>query len=275
VAHWTDNALTGAALEGGDKGAFIGALNARQTGEFFETGPCPHPEQGEEVQPAGPEVLALVLGQVPANVPVYPPGRQCNVRGLTSLGEYAIRRLMDNHMLIEVDHMSERARERVLAIAEQRRYPLLSSHTDTGGLWVPSELRRLYALGGFAAARVDDSAKLPAKILSFRRYRTSGPVGVGLGTDTGGFNALPGPADDARKNPLRYPFRAFRGKVRCGRQRTGTRTYDLNADGMAHYGMLPDLLADVRRRKDGRRALRLLFGSAEAYLRTWERATRG
>ncbi|MEA2389749.1 MAG: hypothetical protein QOG41_2522 [Thermoleophilaceae bacterium] len=273
-AHWVDNALTGAAIEGGSNGEFIGALNVRQTGEFFKTGPCPHPEQGEEVQPAGPEVLTLVLGQVPESIPVYPPGRQCNARGLTRLGEYAIRRLMDNHMLIEVDHMSERARQRVLAIAEERHYPLVSSHTDTGGKWVPSELRRLYAVGGFAAARVDDAARLPAKILSFRRYRRKGLVGVGLGTDTGGFNALPGPAADAKRNPLPYPFRAFRGKVWCGRQRTGTRTYDLNVDGMAHYGLLPDLLADARRRRDGRRALGLLFHSAEAYLRTWELAAR-
>ncbi|MEA2349557.1 MAG: hypothetical protein QOG86_498, partial [Thermoleophilaceae bacterium] len=111
-------------------------------------------------------------------------------------------------------------------------------------------------------------------ILSFRRYRRKGLVGVGLGTDTGGFNALPGPAADAKRHPLPYPFRAFRGKVWCGRQRTGTRTYDLNVDGMAHYGLLPDLLADARRRRDGRRALGLLFHSAEAYLRTWELAAR-
>jgi hypothetical protein len=35
---------------------------------------------------------------------------------------------------------------------------------------------------------------------------------------------------------------------------------------------MPDLLADVRRKKNGRKALGLLFGSADAYLRTWKRA---
>jgi hypothetical protein len=60
--------------------------------------------------------------------------------------------------------------------------------------------------------------------------------------------------------------------VRFARQRTGTRTFDLNRDGMAHYGLLPDLLADAARRPGGDAAMRTLLGSAEAYLRTWERA---
>jgi hypothetical protein len=40
---------------------------------------------------------------------------------------------------------------------------------------------------------------------------------------------------------------------------------------MAHYGLLADLLADMRR-GNGRRVLAPLFRSAEAYLRTWQRA---
>jgi microsomal dipeptidase-like Zn-dependent dipeptidase len=173
--------------------------------------------------------------------------------------------MMDEHMLIEVDHLSEWAREQVLAIAEERHYPLVSSHTGTGGLWTADELKRLFALGGFATATIDDAAKMPGKILAF------GGEPVGLGSDTGGFNALPAP--DTAAKPLRYPFRSFDRHVRFSRQRTGTRTFDLNADGMAHYGLLPDLLADVRRRKSGKAALGVLFGSAEGYLRTWERAT--
>jgi microsomal dipeptidase-like Zn-dependent dipeptidase len=264
VAHWVDNALAGAALEGGDKGQFIAALNLSQTGRPFSTGACPHPEQGEEVQPAAPlPGVEPVSGAAPVTTPVS-GGRQCNTRGLTDLGDYAVRRMMDNHMLIEVDHLSEWAREQVLAIAEERGYPLISSHTGTGGLWTEGELTRLFALGGFATATIDDAAKMPGKVLAFKSQS------VGLGSDTGGFNALPAP--DPAAKPLPYPFRSFTGRVRFTRQRTGTRTFDLNADGMAHYGLLPDLLADVRRRKRGKAALGVLFGSVDAYLRTWARA---
>ncbi len=267
LAHWVDNALAGAALEGGDKGSFIAALQVAQTGEPFSTGACPHPEQGEERQPASPDVPVPVSGGPPEPVG---GGRVCNSRGLTDLGEYAVRRLMDQHILIEVDHLSEWAREKVLSIAEERRYPLVSSHTNTGGLWTDDELARLYAGGGFAAARIDDAAKLPGSVLRFRRFAPAGRVaGVGLGTDTGGFNALPAPAADAGSRPLHYPFRSFVGGVRFARQRTGTRSFDVNRDGVAHYGLLADLLANVAREKNGKKALSLLFHGAGAYLRTW------
>jgi hypothetical protein len=209
VAHWTDNALAGAALEGGDKGTFIAALNIQQTGQPFTTGPCPHPEQGEVVGPAAP--LPGVPQPVSGAAPVTGSERQCNTRGLTDLGEYAVRRLMDNHMLIEVDHLSEWARDRVLAIAAERRYPLVSSHTNTGGLWAPEELQQLYKGGGFATARIDDASALAPSLLSFRRY---GATGVGLGSDTGGFNALPGPAANAgtHKLPIKAELRKEIGK---------------------------------------------------------------
>jgi hypothetical protein len=56
------------------------------------------------------------------------------------------------------------------------------------------------------------------------------------------------------------------------REQTGTRVFDFNTDGVAHYGLLADLLADVQRQPRGREALASLFRSAEAYLRTWQRA---
>jgi hypothetical protein len=99
-------------------------------------------------------------------------------------------------------------------------------------------------------------------------------IGVGIGTDTGGFASQPAPRSDAAQRPLRYPFKSYDGRVTFVRERSGTRTFDLNVDGVAHYGLLADLLADMRSEPGGARALSLLFRSAEAYLETWERAVR-
>ena len=245
IAHWVDNAFGGAALEEGDRGTFIASFQLATTGHPFATGPCPQPEQGET----------------------------CNQKGLTELGEYLVNRLMDNHMLIEMDHLSEVARERVLQIAEERDYPLVSSHTNTGGIWTRSDLERLYKIGGFATARPDTAQKLANTILSFRRYSQPGQVfGVGIGTDTGGFSAAPEPDPEAKAKPLKYPFRSNGGKVKFNCPITGTRKFDFNRDGVAQYGLYADLLAYMRTKKGGRKATALLFKSAEAYLRTWERA---
>jgi hypothetical protein len=175
-------------------------------------------------------------------------------------------------MLIEVDHMSERARERVLRIASRRDYPVVSSHTGTGGSWTGGELRRLYRSGGFASATPAEAPDLAAKILGFRDFRDHGRfLGVGLGTDTGGFSSLPGPSGSEQ---LDYPFSGYRSDVSFRRQRTGQRTFDLNEDGVAHYGLFADLLAEMRDVPGGPAATRSLFRSAEAYLRMWQRARR-
>jgi len=247
VAHWVNNAFAGAKVESGDIGTFIATFNLTQTGRPFETGPCPQPEHGDA----------------------------CNTKGLTDLGEYLVHRLMDNHMLIELDHLSERARMRVLEIAEERDYPVVSSHTGSGGVWTEADLERLYSVGGFATARPDTAAKLAETILKFRRYKRRGePLALGLGTDTGGFSAAPEPDPGAGEKPLIYPFRSYDGKVRFVCAVAGERKFDLNEDGVAQYGMYADLLAYMGEQPGGERASRLLFNSAEAYLRTWRRAER-
>ena len=60
--------------------------------------------------------------------------------------------------------------------------------------------------------------------------------------------------------------------LHSARERTGTRTFDLNRDGVAQYGLMADLLADMQRGPGGARAMSLLFRSAEGYLETWQRA---
>jgi microsomal dipeptidase-like Zn-dependent dipeptidase len=248
IAHWVDNAFAGAALQSGATGTFIAALELAETGHPFATGSCTIADEA---------------------------GGRCNRKGLTALGDYLVRRLIDRGMLIEADHLSQKARQSVLDLAESRGYPVVSSHTGTGGEWTPAQLRRLYRMGGMAAARPDLAPDLGDRILDLPRSRAPHRYfGVGLGTDTGGFNELPGPRPDAAGKPLRYPFRPLLCDITFRRQKTGSRTYDLNTDGVAHYGLFADLLADLQRTRRGRRSLQPLYRSAEAYVRMWTRARR-
>ena len=280
VAHWFNNALSGAALEEGDKGIFINLLNRFQTGSYFQTAGCPGQDRGVPVVSLPTSVLVALSKFFPATkkiaaqgMPTYPSGLQCNPRGLTALGRFAIEQMIKAHMLIEVDHLSQKARDTVLSIAARAHYPLISSHNGTGGEWSPAELLELYKLGGFAAVTPTEAPELATKILNMAKYRDrSRYFGVGIGTDTGGLSSLPGPRADAVQRPLRYPFKSYDGKVTFTREVTGTRAFDLNTDGVAQYGLMADLLADMQQQPGGRKALALLVRSAEAYLETWQRA---
>lgn len=54
----------------------------------------------------------------------------------------------------------------------------------------------------------------------------------------------------------------------------GTRAYNFNVDGVAHYGLVPDMLQDVANVLGKNRGLALnqVFESAERYVEMWERA---
>jgi microsomal dipeptidase-like Zn-dependent dipeptidase len=276
--HWVDNAFAGAAFEGGATGTFLNLLNKLQTGHYFAAERCPLPGEGEKLLSVGhffsgtDPISRLLNGVESVALPTYPSGPLCNAEGLTSLGAYLIRRMIARHFMIDVDHMSEKARESVLGIAQAARYPLISSHTGTGGEWPAQDLRRLYRLGGLASVTPDIAPVLVKKLLALRSDRSRRYYfGVGLGTDSGGFGALPGPRPNATKQPLRYPFRSYNG-VSFVRQRTGQRVFDLNTDGVAHYGLFADLLGDALHQQRGPNALAVLFRSAEAYLEAWKRA---
>ena len=55
------------------------------------------------------------------------------------------------------------------------------------------------------------------------------------------------------------------------REQWGQRTFDLNTDGVANYGMFPDWLQELQTLA-GRPILSDMFHGAEAYLEMWERA---
>lgn len=55
---------------------------------------------------------------------------------------------------------------------------------------------------------------------------------------------------------------------------TGNRYWDFNLDGLAHFGLVPDMLQDAKNVGLTPLLLAPLFGSAEDYLKMWEKANR-
>lgn len=267
LTHKFDNALGGTRFDQGATGAAV------NTGEQLATG---HPWQVEKCRTA--EKDNPVLG--------YPRDQRCNVRGLTDLGAYAVDGLIDRHMAIDIDHFSAKSAEAVLDIVAGRDYPgVISSHTWTD----PHNYRRILDAGGIvglfatpAEARTGEKGRhgdLPPDFLSawrvLRAQRSPDHFfGVGFGPDMGGLGAQAHPRPSAARNPVRYPFRGADGVTAISRQVSGQRVFDVNVDGTAHYGLLPDWIESLRVQAgpvDGPRVVGDLFAAAEAYTRMWER----
>ncbi|MFF0200841.1 discoidin domain-containing protein [Streptomyces sp. NPDC005017] len=264
LCHKFDNALCGVRFDSGTLGTAINVGQFLSTGTFWRTEKCTGPQADN---PIGSASAAAAESKLPAgvSVPSYSGDARCNVRGLTDLGEYAVRGMMKRKMMLEVDHMSVKATGRVLDIFEAESYPgVISSHSWMDLNWT----ERVYALGGFIAQYMHGSEGFSAEARRTEALRDKYGVGYGYGTDMNGVGGWPGPRGANTPDPVKYPFRSTDGGSVIDRQTTGERTWDLNTDGAAHYGLVPDWIEDIRV-TGGQDVVDDLFRGAESYLGTW------
>lgn len=140
------------------------------------------------------------------------PGGHVNARGLSPLGRVAIQEMMELGMIIDIDHMSERAMRDTLNIAETVPgfYPLTMGHTSvrhSGGNERNASrevFQKVAKYGGMIGA---GSAELNPNdfTVEFMEIREalneaigdSARTRIGMGTDANGFEPLPhrGPAE--------------------------------------------------------------------------------
>lgn len=270
--HRFDNQFGGARIESG----LLNVGNNLSTGRYFPTNACDDQTQGQmmsnDVGLFGLEGLIGVTGSTNYDETTD----QCNNRGLTDLGIYLVNRMMEKGMIVEVDHMSQESHEAVLDIAEARQYSgLISGHShmhDGANGSVHANSVRIAELGGILATYNTDASGIEHAIGRYLdKVETTGYLaGVPFTTDMSGIGNQPGPRDNADAVPLIYPFTTESGMT-VNKQVTGNRTFDLNTDGMAHYGLVADDIQDIRERASSR-IYESLMNSAEAYLQMWERA---
>lgn len=107
---------------------------------------------------------------------------------------------------------------------------------------------------------------------------------VALGTDFNGFAGLPGPrygneacpggSKGASGAQLSYPFTAAATGRLMNQSAFNQRIFNFNDDGLAHVGMLPDLIADFQAMGLSQTEVDPLLNSAEGYVSLWEKAWR-
>lgn len=277
-----DNALAGVAGDSGGIAPLVNGANFLETGSFWDMRKCTStdPEVHDQTQltalpgavPAQDELFGAItklFGPLKVALPVYPAGPTCNTRGLTALGKHTIERMAQKHMIFDPDHMSVKARSESLDVIDDLHYAgVVSSHS-----WAtPDAYPRIYKQGGFITPYAGDSAGFVAK---WQRHQTwVDPKfywGFGFGADINGFGAQGDPRGADAEDPVHYPFDGL-GGVTIDKQVSGQRSYDINTDGVAHYGLYPDWIEDLRRQGGSDIADDMARG-AEAYLQMWERAS--
>ncbi|GIJ57812.1 membrane dipeptidase [Virgisporangium aurantiacum] len=270
--HKFDNAFGGTRFDSGTQGAAVNVGQLLSTGHWWQATSCTGPSDNE--QPITSDDIARLLGLGGINLPpgtilpVYPSGKICNIRGLTDLGRYLVQKMMDRGMVIHIDHMSVKTAQAVLDMADAADYPgLASAHSWSD----PTLINRMIGLGGFVATIAEKPGDFVAEWRANRSSSNGGSMtGYGFGSDVNGFHLQPEPRTGA---PLAYPFTALNGTT-VSRQTFGSRTFDLNTDGVAQYGLYADWSVDLvgQAGGDGAALRQQLMSGAEAYTRMWELA---
>lgn len=273
-----DNALSGVAGDSGTIGPLVNAANFLETGTFWDMRKCtdPNPDVADNPQPALPGVIpaqdalfgAVASLALPIKLPLYVPGPHCNALGLSTLGDHTIAGLAKRHMLFDPDHMSVAARKQSMDVTERLKYPgVISSHSWS----TPDTYPRIYKAGGIITPYAGDSAGFVNKWKKHLTWADSRYYfGIGYGADINGLGAQGDPRGADAPNKVTYPFKGL-GGVTIDKQVSGERVYDINVDGVSHYGLYPDWIEDLRKQGGSAIADDMARGS-EAYLDMWERA---
>ena len=202
-------------------------------------------------------------------VPIYPAAPHCNARGLTPLGVHLVERMMEKKMIIDPDHLSVRARDHLLSVVEAKKYSgVVSSHS-----WSTLDaMPRIYKLGGFVTPYAGDSTTFVKAWQATKPLRDKNFLfGFGWGADANGFGPQGDPRGEDAPNPVTYPFKSWDGKQTVHQQKSGERLFDINKEGVAHYGLYADWVEDLRKLA-GQEIIDDLGRGSEAYLQMWERA---
>lgn len=196
------------------------------------------------------------------------PGGQANAKGLTAHGRFLISELMRLGMVIDIDHMSQKAAAETVDLARNARYPLVATHaafrelalrsTETDdvhkraaeGLQTAAVVEAIGELGGMVAPILNQgdiaahgdrvpndcagSSKSWAQAYLYALEKMGGR-GVALGSDVNGLAGMPGP---------RFGTHAAATLVGDDRRRSQRRAQiDAQTRGVRYEGPLEDTRA--------------------------------
>jgi hypothetical protein len=282
-----DNALTGVTGDDGSTGVIVNNGNYKETGHFWEMTSCTSPfgkvqHDKQQYNLADQSNAAVgrdaIFGAIlkmtgsTGAAPVYPAGPQCNAIGLSPLGKAFLDGLMKRGMIFDPDHMSAVARQQALDYVAAHHYSgIVSSHS-----WADdANYFQILKMGGVVTPHAEGSSSFLGKWELLRKHADPRFLfGIGWGSDISGFSAQGAPRNPKPGKGVVYPFKGLGGTT-IAKAHTGVRTWDINTEGVEHYGLYPDWVQDVQVQAnqvgDGKAFTTDVQNGAEAFLQMWER----
>ena len=199
-------------------------------------------------------------------------GGHVNSKGLSPLGKFAIKELMRNGMMIDIDHMSQLSVNNTLDTALSYLYPVNIGHNGLRGnggkerAAARATIQSVAQLGGIFGIGTADSEEGHSDAESYiANFSQISPLikGVAIGSDVNGMERLPRASQGLNSNEFYSDF------PKCT---TGNRTWDYTTEGVAHYGLMADYIKDIKNRNIT--VYNNLMKSTEYFAQMWEKCER-
>jgi microsomal dipeptidase-like Zn-dependent dipeptidase len=263
--------------------------NKREFGSFWDLA-CASPSDSITKQIQGNTLVQLagiLLGQDPFRnppIPSCPAGiGHKNRKRLTPLGEFAIKEMMKRGMIIDIDHMSQESANQALAIANgiPGKYPLnaghngfrSNGHADENSR-TDAQLQKISESGGMMGVGWGDNVS--CGFLNNFRFGFGKMAGsqLAIGTDINGLVKAPRPRNASRDcsgSRVNY-VELGSSNAPLTMAQTGPKRWNYNNEGVAHYGLLPDFLQDLKNIGMSPQERSSFFTSAEYFAQMWEKS---
>gem|GEM_PF-1115410 len=206
-------------------------------------------------------------------------GGHRNVLGLSPEGEFAVKEMMRQGLMIDIDHASEKSVSDILRIAMRNDYPVNSGHNGLRGPnasekeRTPGQLDTISRLGGMMGIGWEEQTPEQFKTIYSNHLGAMRNRNTTFGSDINGYASTP-KAPTRSSGYINYTDTRNVSYLVPYTMRGSSRVWNYNTGGMAHIGMVPDFFQAIHLAGMSKSDMNQLLLSSEYFAQMWEKCIR-